>query len=187
MTLFHGYDASVPPDVPFPGAQAAFGYLGPVNMTPHVWTAEEWNEATLNGSMRCGPFWVADFLRDVQSQAIEAVGLARRLGWRSDRSRVIMLDSETSDNVAFINEFGRLIFQGGFLLVDYRSFDAIIQHPSDYPEFVAHYNVPPGPFTPRQVAYQYKANVPWAGTKIDLDLFDTDLWDRLGRGRRHVQ
>lgn len=188
--IFHGYDASKPPRQPYPKAAAAFGYIG--GDTPHVWTLQEWLDATQGGALRSGPIWTADYRTDAPGpfeQARAAVDAAKALGW-TDHARIlryIILDSETSEDIDFIRGFASAALNGGFLTADYRSADAILAKPSGLPEFVARWGEQPGPFSDYQEAFQYKAEVPWLDTQVDLDAFSTEMWERLGRGpRRHV-
>jgi hypothetical protein len=183
--IFHGYDASVPPNRPYPGCNAAFGYIG--GKTPHVWSLQEWLDATDLGRIRSGPIWTADMSATPESQAEAAAKAATDLGWTAHARvlRFIILDSEESTNVSFIHSFGNELIGKGFLVCDYRTQDAITKAPSGMPEFVAHWNVPPGPFTEYQIAFQYLANLDYENTQIDLDAFDEEMWDRLGRGARH--
>src|SRR5258708_5510511 len=180
MTLNHAFDASIPPGKPLPGADAAFGYIG--GMTPHVWTLQEWLDATSNGALRCLPIWVADFSATPGAQAQKAAEAAVDLGWLAHADqhqsvlRAIVLDSEVSENTLFIRDFAESLLQQGFITVDYRSLAALQAAPSGLTEWVAHWNVPPGPFTKLQVAFQYKADVPFDNTQIDLDVFDQSLW-----------
>ena len=181
----HAYDASTPPSKPLTGCQAALGYIG--GNTPHVWTPDEWNAATANGRLRCGPIWVAAPNISVYTQARDAVAKLHLFGWKADRfphKCMLFLDSETSRNVTFIQEFANELWADGFVTGDYRSLEALTAAPSGLPEWVAHWNVPPGPFTDRQIMFQYMAEVPFDNTTVDLDALDDACWHHLGIGPR---
>ena len=187
MSISHAFDASTPPTRPFPGCQAAFGYIG--GDTPHAWTVDEWNMATANGELRAMPIWVAVPGMPADQQAHEAAKAAVGFGWKAHAMirRAIAFDSEALEDSAIIRAFAHVLRLEGFEPVDYRSAEAMFADPSGCLEWVAHWNVNPGPFTRYQVAFQYAHDLPWAGTLCDLSAFSDELWPMLGRGlRRYV-
>lgn len=188
MRLYHAFDASNPPSRPYPGVHAAAGYVG--GDTPHVWTLKEWNRATNDGGLRSLPIWVnTDFSKDPVDMAIQAMRAVHALGWYQLHPqaghRIIALDTETSHDATWIRRFAHTTFNGyGYLTLDYRSLDAHLAAPSGKLEWIAHYDVPPGPYTGDQCMYQYKAEVPWDGTRVDLNVMDDKVYSLLGRGPR---
>lgn len=192
MTIYQGYDASRPPRQPYPGARWAGGYIG--GATPHVWTLDEWNHAITrpDGShLRSLPFWVLERGTDAPSpasQARAAAAAAVALGWRAHSRplRQIAIDRETWEVSHLVRAFAAELLTLGFVGLDYGSAGTLHADPSGLPEFVAHYDVPPGPFTDKQVAFQYRAGVPYLGTTVDLDVCGGPCWDHMGRGPRHA-
>lgn len=186
----HAFDASIPPSKPYPGTNAVQGYIG--GITPHVWenTEEkpEWLNATSHGELRCGPIWVIDFKASILAQVNTAVTNMRKLGWRPHihRERALFIDGESSTDASYIRQMGLEIHALGFWPVDYRSADVLDSNPSGLDEWVARWDQSAGPFTQRQIEFQYDPNVEFDGTTIDLSAFDEECWRRFGRGPRKV-
>lgn len=184
--LYKGYDASIPPTRPLTGAHFACGYIG--GNTPHVWTPDEWNDSIEDKQsgriLRTLPIWTADFSASPRSQAHSALVAAIALGWHRDMRRFIALDSETSEDVHFIQEFGEGLREDGFALLDYRSASAHIAAPSGYTEWIGRWDVPAGPFTTEAEMYQIAADITWEGAKVDLDICSHDAIEHFGRGLR---
>ncbi len=181
--LYRGYDASIPPASAPDHSQFALGYLG--GNTPHVWTLEEWNEASNHGEIPVGGIWTVDFTGNPYEQADAAVKAAMGLGWAYDGHRLIVLDSEVSQNVAFIRTMAKVIKRHRFVPVDYRSYDAIIAAPSGLYEYIARWNETAGPFTSNAIAFQIQADVPWQYTMVDIDVADHVFYNLLGVRERH--
>lgn len=183
MTLYHAFDASVPPSKPFPGSEIACGYIG--GDTPHVWTVEEWNAASDNGRLHVLPIFVRSDPtgHDPKTDAEEAVAKAESLGWAKYLRRAIVLDSETSQDVGYIKAFAREIGHG-FECVDYRSISALISHPSGLMEWAADYSLPPMPSSANQHGFQYAAGLDFDNTKVDVSIFDEIVFAHCGRGPR---
>jgi hypothetical protein len=184
MTLYHGYDASHPPAKPFPGSQFCCGYLGHTGYTPHVWTAAEWNAASSNGTLRMLPIWLPDRSNTPALEATAAAAAAVALGWTRHIGRALCLDSETSTDAQWIAAFGHALAQDGFTLIDYRSVSALSVNPSGYRTWAADYSLPPAGWTDAQSGFQYRADIPWDGTQVDVSIFDDELFGMLGRGPR---
>jgi hypothetical protein len=184
MTLYHGFDASLPPKSAYPGTDIVAGYIG--GDTPHVWTLNEWRACQGNNTpRRVLPIWTADFSKNAVTSAIAAGNAMRAFGWNRG-GRLCALDSETSLNVLWIQNFEKTLDkEHSFATLDYRSLEALVAAPSGLPEWVAHWNSPPGPWTGKQYAYQYKPNEEYDGTTIDLDVFDSYVWGNCGQGLRH--
>jgi hypothetical protein len=184
MTLYHAFDASTPPTKPFPGSQIVCGYIG--GDTPHVWTADEWNAASNHGALHMLPIYVVSDPKAVDhlTAAKEAANRAHALGWTRHIGRIIALDSETSDNAAFISQFAHELAREGFATLDYRSISILNSHPSGLSEWAADYSLPPLPSSHRQNGFQYAAGIQWDNTRVDVSIFDEDVYDACGRGPR---
>lgn len=184
MTLFHAFDASTPPTQPFPGTEIVCGYIG--GDTPHVWTAEEWNRASHNGSLRLLPIYVVSNTsgKDPGVEARKAASAAISLGWSRHIGRLIALDSETSTDTRFIQAFGGALIRDGFHGLDYRSISILIANPSGLPEWAADYSLPPMPSSPNQHGFQYAADIPFEATKVDVSIFDDTVYHGCGHGPR---
>ena len=190
-----GYDASIPPNAPYPNSKIVAGYLG--GRTPHVWTLEQWNLANGNGHLRSlGIYVIEDDAATPVSVADEMAILAHDLGWREHAPilRYVCLDSENPGNPEFAATAGPYIrhvsdslLLAGYQLLDYRSVDALLASPSGCHEWIAHWDVPPGPFTNRNVGFQFCPDVPFQDTQVDLSAWDLHAYEHMGRGlRRNV-
>jgi hypothetical protein len=189
--MFLVYDASIPPTKPYPGAHAVAGYLG--GLTPHIWTAKEWNKASGNGTLRQLGIWVGYLQDHPVRHAADAVNAAKALGWKQhldvSRRRYIALDKETQRDRAWCEAFGVEIYQHGFVSIEYRSISTIEANPtpSVFDNWAADWDVTPD-FTlvRRTEMIQFKANIPWDETTVDLSLATQEAFDRFGRGLRHA-
>lgn len=190
-----GFDASTPPTRPYPNARICAGYLG--GRTPHVWSLAQWNEANGEGDLRSlGIYVIEDESLSPVALADDMAQEAFALGWKPHANvlRYVCLDSENPDNPGFAAQAGPYIshvadslLQRGFQLLDYRSVDALLASPSGADEWIAHWDVPPGPFSRRNVGFQFKPSVPFDGTAVDLSAWDSAAYSHMGRGlRRNV-
>lgn len=184
MTLYHAFDASVPPTKPYPGTEIVCGYIG--GDTPHVWTAKEWNAVTDNGATRMLPIYVRSNFSgfDPGVEARKAATAAHSLGWSPHIGRLIVLDSEEETDVAWIRAFGGALIRDGFHAVDYRSISVLIAHPSGLVEWAADFSLPPMPSSQNQSGFQYAADIPWDNTKVDVSIFDDTIYRGCGHGIR---
>lgn len=187
MTLYHGYDASQPPAAAYPGCQVVAGYIG--GTTPHIWTRDEWNRASNQGTLRQLPIWVASANQaDPNYQANQAALKARELGWiggvAGPERRMICLDMETSLNVGFIQQFARQLALAGFDTLDYRSISALDHSPSGLMEWAADWSLPPAPWSAKQSGFQYASDKPWDAVLVDVSMWDDTAYAKMGRGLR---
>ena len=184
MTLDRMFDASAPPEKPYPGCTAVAGYIG--GNTPHEWTLEEWQRFA---DLRQLPIWVFGLGGlSARTQGIEAASRARALGWKPhahDR-RAIVLDMETSEDGAFVAAFAAAVHQEGYSCWPYGSRSTIYSDPTEDGVWVALYD---GQFSmedlPHAVAHQVAPNVPWDATAVDLSVISAGALHHLGRGPRH--
>ena len=186
MALFRMFDASVPPDKPYPACQAAGGYIG--GNTPHVWTLDEWLRFR---HLRQLPIWTADFTPGAPSPAEQghlAARAAVALGWRAHapHRRVIVIDMETSEDGAMITGFTGACHEDGFVVWPYGSKSSIYADPSADGLWVAAWDDIAGLENMADImAHQYAADIPFGGTQIDLSVMSGEAYARLGRGPRH--
>lgn len=172
MTIRHMFDTAYPPSTPYPGTQAVAGYVG--GNTPHVWSLSEWLRFS---HLRSCPIWTGYGETRPEAQGVEAGRAARALGWKpfARVRRLLVDDRETSPDLAWDRAFAKGVAAQGFLAVKYGNVRA---------EWVASWDagttIPPG-----ALALQYKGNVPYAGTQVDLSVIGQEFWLRLGRGPRH--
>jgi hypothetical protein len=185
------FDASRPPARPFPGCAAVAGYIG--GDTPHVWTLEEWNQASNNGALRQLPIWVASWAihESPFTQGRQAVNAAVALGWHPhhEERRVIALDLETAVHPEFVSDFAREVHLAGFGVWVYGSESTVFGNPAEQGYWVAAYPGP-GPVLDfpegHAVAHQYAAEVPWLAGAVDLSVISEHALQYLGRGPRRL-
>jgi hypothetical protein len=181
------FDAAFPPPEPYPGCQAVAGYIG--GRTPHVWTLAEWQRF---GRLRQLGIWVADLRPGAPSarpQGQMAVRAAIALGWRpfARHRRAIVIDMELSEDAQFTADFAGEVRKGGFACWPYGSKSAIYSDPAMDGYWVADWDLVAGlEKMPHAVAHQYRAEVPFAGTKVDLSVLSGEGYARLGRGPRRL-
>lgn len=184
--LFHAFDAAYPPLEPYPGCQAVLGYLGPEGYTPHVWTLEEWLRFK---SLRQAGIWLYAADRDPAAEGRAAAAAARALAWRphADILRVIWLDMEMAENPAWIAAWAAAVTAEGFLPGDYRSLSSVV--PGGDPvtvRWIADWDGVPEVEWPLVRGHQYRANVEFGGTTIDLSVFDSSVIGNFGHGPRRL-
>jgi len=181
MSLFHAFDASTPPDVAPPGYQAVMGYIG--GETPHVWTPAEWRRFA---HLRQLPIWVARFTEPAVSEAVEAAGVARELGWNDNGTRAILGDFEDVTDPRWIAAWGHEIVNWGYIPWGYESANVRAANPPLLGLVIAQWNgIPNVPRPdPPIIGHQYDHDRPWHDVTIDLDVFDSTVWDHFGFGPR---
>lgn len=185
MTLHSMFDASVPPSSAYPGAEAVAGYIG--GNTPHVWTPEEWRRFS---NLRQFPIWVGYLEADPLGHATDAAAAMASLGWANhlDRAerRAVLLDFETEIDPAWVNAFGLEIWAAGYETFVYGSESTIVDNPTKEGRWIALYdNTPDIPDVPAAIGHQYKANVPWGNTQVDLSVITDQMLVHGGLGPRH--
>lgn len=177
------FDASVPPSSAYPGSAAVAGYLG--GNTPHVWTPEEWQRFA---GLRQFGIWVGYLEADPLGHATDAAAAMSRLGWAPNRParRAVLLDFETEIDAAWINAFAGEIWHAGYETLVYGSESTIIDNPGKEGRWIALYdNTPDIPDVPEAIGHQYRANVPWGNTQVDLSVITDEMLVHGGLGPRH--
>lgn len=184
VTLHKVFDASIPPDVAPPGADGVLGYVGRPGRTPHVWTPGEWRRFE---HLRQFPAWLPDLGADPLADAIAAVDAVQALGWArmpEPDTRLILLDGEAAQFPAWYAGWEAHVHALGYYPVDYGSlFYVGANFARDV--WAADWNdvaqLPPGESIGGE---QYRANVAWRGTSIDLSVITAGLFARGGIGPR---
>lgn len=185
MSLSRMFDASSPPVQPYPGCQAVAGYIG--GSTPHVWTPAEWQRFS---TFRQFPIYVGSGRTNGAADGGDAVREALRLGWAAHHPtatlRAIVLDMEAETDPAYINAFADVVFKAGFCTVVYESETVMNGNPVREGVWVALWDgeadIPPGAHI---LAHQYKPDVPWDNTQVDLSMVSSDMMVHGGEGPRH--
>ena len=185
QTLYKVFDASRPPSVAPPGAEGVLGYVGRAGETPHIWTPAEWNRFE---ALRMFPCWVPDTTSTPAMDAKEAVSAVERLGWaryEGSATRAIILDGEMKQFPSWYDAWANEVAADGYYPVDYGSASYIGANLA-YSVWAADWNNIPA-LVPGQTVggTQYKANIPFDGTEIDLSVIDLGLFMRGGIGKRH--
>jgi hypothetical protein len=188
MPLHHGIDASVAPKSPYPNTDFVAGYIG--GNTPHVWTLDEWNTANGAGKLRSLPIWVGYLEDDPLGHAVDAAKKAMSLGWKAYLHRYIALDKETQEDRKWVLTFAAKLTNLGFLTIEYRSLDPILQDPTPpaidnwVADWIRH---PDLSLVPREEMMQYDHDIPFGNTVVDLDVATDTAFNNMGRGlRRNV-
>jgi hypothetical protein len=183
MTLYQAFDASNPPQNPYPGCKAVMGYVG--GNTPHVWTLKEWQRF---GNLVQFPIWVGYHEDHPEQHGNACVAAVKGLGWIDHfvPRRAVILDFETEIDPAWVDAFGNVIWAAGYETLLYGSESTIVDNPVKEGRWIALYNgnmtIPP---VPGAVGHQYKANVPWDGTVVDLSVITDEMMKHGGTGPRH--
>lgn len=183
MSLYSMFDASVPPPSAYPGAAAVAGYIG--GNTPHVWTPAEWQRFA---NLRQFPIWVGYLEADPVGHATDAAAAMERLGWARNQAnrRAVIADFETEVDVAWLDAFGQTIWNAGYETLVYGSESTIVDNPVKEGRWIALYNSDPNiPTVPGAIGHQYKANVPWGGTQVDLSVITDTMLIHGGVGPRN--
>lgn len=182
MTLHMMFDASSPPAAAYPGCEACAGYIG--GNTPHVWTLDEWKRFQ---HLVQFPIWVGYQESDASVHGQAAAKAMHDLGWRPNapRRRACILDFETEINSEWVNGFATEIWNAGYETLVYESESTIQSVPVKEGRWVAAYDGRAViPAVPGAVAHQYKANVPWESTQVDLSVIDDEMMSHGGQGER---
>lgn len=183
MTLYSMFDASVPPSSAYPGAQAVAGYIG--GNTPHVWTPAEWQRFA---DLSQFPVWVGYLEGDPLGHATDAAAAMGRLGWSpfAANRRAVLLDFETEVDPPWIDTFAGEIWQSGYQTFIYGSESTIVGNPGKEGRWIALYDGTPDiPNVPAAIGHQYRANVPWGNTQVDLSVITDEMLVHGGIGPRH--
>ena len=183
MSLYSMFDASVPPSSAYPGAAAVAGYIG--GNTPHVWTPAEWQRFP---DLTQFPIWVGYLEADPAGHAADAAAAMERLGWTPNAAsrRACILDFETEIDAAWVDAFAAGILSAGYVTIVYGSESTIIDNPGRSGRWIALYNGAANiPNDPAAVGHQYRANVPWGNTQVDLSVITDDMLVHGGIGPRH--
>jgi len=185
-SLVQMFDASVPPNSPYPGCRAVAGYIG--GNTPHVWSAAEWNRASDNGRLAQLPIWVAFGETDPVGHAKQAAAAAVSLGWAPHHSpdwRAIVADVEAVQETAWLEAFGTQLRAEGFLCWPYMSASALSSDPPGYTVWLARWDgvadVPP---IHDVIAHQYTHDRPFRSTTVDLSVVLPGALESFGVGPR---
>lgn len=183
MSLVRMFDAAHPPATPYPGAAAVAGYIG--GRTPHIWTRAEWQRF---GHLYQLPIWTADFSQDASRSAAAAADAAEALGWIAHHDplwRAIVVDGEAVIDEPWIREFGAELQRRGFLCWPYLSLAAIAGDPRGFSLWLADWDGYTGlEAGPEVIAHQYKPDVPWGGTQVDLSVVSAVVLPSFGVGPR---
>lgn len=186
--LSHGFDAAFPPAAAYPGCQVVAGYIG--GNTPHVWSLAEWLRFS---SLRQIPIWVANLNPGAASgtaQGQAAAAAAHALGWKDHAAnpRAIVLDMETWINPGFVTSFAQAVHAAGYITWVYGSASTVIHDPACGGYWAASWDgIETLENMPNVVGHQYKADVSYQGTQVDLSVWAGSAWDHMGYGpRRHV-
>lgn len=179
------FDASLPPGRPYPGCAAVAGYIG--GNTPHVWTLAEW---LMFHDLAQLPIWVGYREADPVGHARSAAAAARKRGWAAfhqPKWRAIVLDQETEVDEPWIAAFGHELQAAGFLCWPYNSVSVVAAggDPAGYSLWLPTWDgVRALPPYPNVVAAQYRADVPFDGTQVDLSVVDSAALASFGHGPR---
>jgi len=171
--------ASIPTTVP-PGFGAVAGYIG--GDTPHVWTPKEWQRFS---SLRQFPIWVDDQeTADPIVSGTKAAAAAKKLGWRDDHSRAIVLDIEQTVKPVWVSKFSQRINTLGYLLIVYGAGDFVAKVKAAR-NWVANGSVNPGFVTGQYaVAYQVYFDQKLNGGVVDISIIGDDMLKLGGVGAR---
>jgi hypothetical protein len=180
--LYSMIDASSPPASAPSSAHAVAGYIGPVGNTPHVWTLEEWRRF---GHLRQFPIWVGAGRADGLADGRAAVAEAKRLGWAAHRPnrRYIICDVEAQAMAEYLDGFAAEVWDGGFQTEVYESLTVVHKNPVKEGIWLADWDgiadLPAG-----VIAHQYRPDVPYQGTEIDVSVISEDMLTHGGEGPR---
>lgn len=180
--LLRGFDASEPPQTPYPGCQVVCGYIG--GATPHVWSLREWQRF---GALLQAPIWVLDTSPGALTaleQGIHAADAAAELGWETfaHTRSIIWLDMETMIEPVAVDNFAEAVWRAGYCTGVYGSAGNILSDPKRDGYWIALWDDRPA--DDGQLGHQYQADVAWDGTLVDLSVFDSSAAARFGRGPR---
>lgn len=182
MNLYQMFDASIPPSSAYPGCQAVAGYIG--GNTPHIWTLDEWLRF---GHLVQFPIWVGYLDANPQTDALEACAAMHALGFNAGapNRRAVILDKETQVDPAWVDTFASGVWAQGYQTFMYGSLATILQDPPKEGYLVADWTGVPAvaPYA-HVIGTQYRANVPWQNTKVDLSVITDEMMLHGGTGGR---
>jgi hypothetical protein len=179
------FDAAYPPPTTPDNAEGVLGYIGGPRAT-HVWAPAQWLPFQ---HLRQFPCYVPDLSMSPTGQAGDALERAERLGWAphmpADQTRVMICDLEAEAEPDWYADWAETIRAGGFAPVAYGSLSTVLgNHATDV--LAADWDgIPAIPAGSTLRGVQYRANVAYAGTEVDLSVFDGWLMARGGVGPRH--
>lgn len=182
MSLHRMFDAAYPPAAAYPGSDAVAGYIG--GNTPHIWTLAEWQRFL---HLVQFPIWVGYQESDPVTHGQSAAKAMRDLGWRPNAEirRACILDFETEVNTAWVDTFASEIWTAGYETLVYGSADTVVNNPEKEGRWIALYDnqasIPP---LPGAIGHQYRANVAWESTHVDLSVISDDMMVHGGQGER---
>lgn len=183
MTLHLMFDASSPPSSPYPGSHAVAGYIG--GMTPHEWDAAEWQPFSQLAQF---PIWVDDPAVSAAVQGETAARRALAFGWTAlgVPRRAVVYDIETERAPARVDDFANSVWAAGYETVVYGSESTLLASKPKEGRWIALYNgqanIPPDPGA---IGHQYRADVPWDNTRVDLSVITDEMMRHAGYGPRH--
>lgn len=182
VSLYHMFDAAYPPSSQYPGTQAVAGYIG--GNTPHVWTSAEWQRF---GHLRQFPIWTGYAEANPTDHGQQAVAAMHKLGWAAGRPnrRAVIVDEETEVDAAWIDAFAAVIWDAGYQTFIYGSLATVLKNPPKEGYLIADWNdVPTVPPYAHVIGHQYKPNVSWDGTEVDLSVIAEEMFVHGGEGPR---
>lgn len=186
MTLHRMFDASTPPGTAYPGSEAVAGYIGPLGNTPHIWTLEEWLRFR---ELRQFPIWVGSGRTDGRGDGEQAAAAMMSLGWTAGPGpgvRCVLLDMETEINPAYVDGFAASVEATGYATILYESLSAVSGNPVRSGIWLADWDdIPAIPPLANVIGIQYKPDVPWDGTQVDLSAITDEMLEHAGYGPRH--
>jgi hypothetical protein len=184
MTLHRVFDAAYPPPSAPPGAEGVLGYVGRPGYTPHVWTPEEWRRFQ---HLRQFPCWLPSLNDAPEHDALLAVDKVRELGWapRMPQIRVIICDLETSVVPGWFQRWAGTVGGQGFYGADYGSLSTVTADAAVDVWAADWDGLAQLPAGQTMHGNQYRANIAFGGTTIDLSVVDDSMFDRGGVGPRH--
>jgi hypothetical protein len=177
------FDAAYPPASVPAGCTAVLGYMGGAAL--NVWAPQEWLPFA---HLRQFPCWVCDTAADPVAQAQAASQAASDLGWGASPKyrRAIVADMETTVDMLWWEKFADQIVRDGRQPVCYGSLSTVVGNragivwAADWDDVAA--------LTGGKTveAVQYRADVPYGNTLIDLSVVSAELLELGGEGPRRT-
>ncbi len=123
MALRRMWDAAFPPSSP-PRWEVAAGYIGPAGVTPHVWTAQEWDASGARWRL---PIFVRPSGGDPTA---DATFCTRWLAAHSvAKGATLALDYETRIDAAYLTAFDNAVSHAGWKVMVYGTRRTVLQNP----------------------------------------------------------
>lgn len=191
---YNGVDAAYPGAQMPPGTHILAAYVGIPGQgnrspdTPHIWTADEWNEyIDRDPELRVLPLYVHNY-DDGQPEkdAMNGVAAIRELGWAPHRigaqRRILVIDCETLVDYSYFYNMSKTVYDEGFSPVLYGSSmvtkNAMVGGRGYWVASLT-------PRTPTTLPKSWRGQQwSWHGA-WDWSVFDGDLYAGCGRGLRH--